>query len=160
MAYATGRFVVVVMPDARDPLELIPKMLAELRSGCHLVLCSRYEGGALAAGVPRRFALYQAIYRRAVRLLLGLDIPDSTYGFRAFSRTFVQALGITGRRFSVCSEITFKVILAGGRTVRVQGAQSGPMLQDQSRFTLGSELAGYAGTLLRASLHRAGLRWF
>ena len=125
MAYATGRFIVVVMPDARDPLELIPKMVSELRSGAHLVLCSRYgEGGG--SGVPRRFALYQSIYRRSVRALLGVDIPDSTYGFRAFSRTFVQALGITGRRFAVCSEITFKVILAGGRTVRVEGAPARP----------------------------------
>jgi glycosyltransferase involved in cell wall biosynthesis len=161
MAYATGRFIVVVMPDARDPLELIPKMVAELRSGAHLVLCSRYGDNALpAGGVPRRFAVYQSLYRRAIRTLLGVDIPDSTYGFRAFSRTFVQALGITGRRFSVCSEITFKVILAGGRTAWIQGAQSGPMVSEQSRFRLGNELAGYAGTLGRAALHRAGLRWF
>lgn len=161
MAYATGRFCVVVMPDARDPLELVPKMLAELRSGAHLVLCSRYgASGGADAGVPRRFVVYQAIYRRAIRALLGVDIADSTYGFRAFNRTFVQALGITGRRFAVCSEITFKVILAGGRTVRVEGAQSGPMIREQSRFRLGNELTGYAGTLARASLHRAGLRWF
>ncbi len=162
MAYATGRFVVVVMPDARDPLELIPKMLAELRSGAHLVLCSRYGDGdgEVESGVPRRFVLYQSLYRRAIRLLLGVDVPDSTYGFRAFSRTFVQALGITGRRFAVCSEITFKVMLAGGKTVRVQGAQTGPMVREQSRFRLGHELAGYARTLARASLHRLGLRWF
>jgi dolichol-phosphate mannosyltransferase len=162
MAYANGRFVVVVMPDARDPLELIPKMLVELRAGAHLVLCSRYGDGGQAAdrGIPRRFAVYQAIYRRAIRLLLGVDIPDSTYGFRAFSRAFVQALGITGRRFAVCSEITFKVILAGGRTVRVEGAQHGLMVREQSRFRLGNELAGYGSTLARASLHRAGLRWF
>ena len=161
MAYATGRFIVVVMPDARDPLELIPKMVGELRSGAHLVLCSRYgDDPSIAGGVPKRFALYQSLYRRAIRSLLGVDIPDSTYGFRAFSRTFVQALGITGRRFSVCSEITFKVILAGGRTARVEGAQSGPMVREQSRFRLGYELTGYAGTLARAALHRAGIRWF
>ena len=106
--------------------------------------------------IPRRFAVYQSLYRRAIRVLLGVDIPDSTYGFRAFSRTFVQALGITGRRFAVCSEITFKVILAGGRTVRVEGAQTGPMMREQSRFRLGNELTGYAGTLARAALHRAG----
>jgi dolichol-phosphate mannosyltransferase len=161
MAYATGRFVVVVMPDARDPLELIPKMLGELRSGAHLVLCSRYgDDDAATSGVPLRFAVYQSLYRRAIRALLGVDIPDSTYGFRAFSRTFVQALGITGRRFAVCSEITFKVILAGGRTTRVEGAQSGPMVREQSRFRLGHEFTSYAGTLGRAALHRAGLRWF
>lgn len=161
MAYSQGRFCVVVMPDARDPLDLIPEMLRELRGGAHLVLCSRFEAeGGGAANLPHRFVAYQSLYRRAVRALLGADIPDSTYGFRAFNRTFVQALGIAGRRFSVCSEITFKVLLAGGTTVRVQGAPTGPMLREQSKFRLGNELAGYALTLVRAALHRIGLRWF
>jgi glycosyltransferase involved in cell wall biosynthesis len=160
MAYSQGRFCVVLMPDARDPLELIPSMLAELRRGRHLVLCSRYEAQGGTRNLPTRFAVYQAIYRRAVRLVLRVDIPDSTYGFRAFNRTFVQALGITGRRFSVCSEITFKVLLAGGETARVRGGPTGPMLQSQNKFRLGNELFGYATTLLRAGLHRAGVRWF
>jgi glycosyltransferase involved in cell wall biosynthesis len=160
VAYASGRFCVVVMPDARDPLELVPKMLTELRGGAHLVLCSRYEAdGGRPRNLPWRFRAYQSIYRRAVRLALGADVPDSTYGFRAFNRTFVQALGLTGHRMSVCSEITFKVLLAGGVTKRLLGAPTGPMLSQQSKFRLGNELAGYAFMLGRAGLHRAGLRW-
>jgi hypothetical protein len=135
-------------------------MLAEMRAGAHLVLCSRFDDAGSAQNLPRRFVVYQRLYRGAIRLLLRVDIPDSTYGFRAFNRTFVQALGITGRRFSVCSEITFKVLLAGGKTVRVKGAPTGPMLREQHKFRLGNELAGYALTLLRAAAHRAGVRWF
>jgi dolichol-phosphate mannosyltransferase len=161
MAYAQGRFCVVVMPDARDPLELVPDMLKELRGGAHLVLCSRFEGGDEGTKLPRRFATYQSLYRRAIRVLLGVDIPDSTYGFRAFNRTFVQALGITGRRMSVCPEITFKVLLAGGNTVRVPGAPTSPMVAQQQKFRLGNELGGYGQTLMRAALHRRlGIRWF
>jgi glycosyltransferase involved in cell wall biosynthesis len=162
MAYAQGRFCVVVMPDARDPLDLVPKMLSELRDGAHLVLCSRYESpDGRISFLPRRFAVYQSLYRRAIRVLLGIDIPDSTYGFRAFNRTFVQALGITGRRLAVCSEITFKVLLAGGKTVRLPGAPTGPMVAQQQKFRLGNELGSYGQTLMRAALHRrAGIRWF
>lgn len=160
VAYSQGRFCVLVMPDARDPLELIPKMITELRRGSHLVLCSRYEEAVADANVPWRFRAYQTAYRRGVRLLLRVDIPDSTYGFRAFNRTFVQALGLSGRRMSVCSEITFKVLLAGGVTTRVAGAQAGPMLREQSKFRLGNELGGYALTLLRARLHQLGMSWF
>jgi dolichol-phosphate mannosyltransferase len=160
MAYAEGRFCVVLMPDARDPLDLIPKMVSELRDGAHLVLCSRFEPGQEALGLPKRFVMYQAIYRNAIKSLLRVNIPDSTYGFRAFNRTFVQALGITGRRLSACSEITFKVLLAGGRIERVTGVPTGPMTVGQSKFRLGHELGGYLLTLLRAVLHRAGLRWF
>jgi glycosyltransferase involved in cell wall biosynthesis len=160
VAYAEGRYCVVLMPDARDPLELIPKMLSELRGGAHLVLCSRFDTGAEDPGVPKRFVIYQSMYRRAIRVLLGVDIPDSTYGFRAFNRTFVQALGISGQRMSVCPEMTFKVLLAGGKTVRLPGAHTAPMVSEHTKFRLGHELTGYIRTLVRASLHRAGIRWF
>jgi glycosyltransferase involved in cell wall biosynthesis len=162
IAYAEGRFCVLVMADARDPLEVLPEMLKELRAGAHLVLCSRYEGDPAISQttVPARFRAYQAVYRRAIRMLLGFDIPDSTYGFRAFHRTFVTALGLSANRFAVCPEITFKVMLAHGTVVRVPGAQSGPTVRAQSKFRLRNELAGYALTLTRASLHRAGLHWF
>ena len=160
VAYSQGRFCVLVMPDARDPIELIPKMVAELRAGTHLVLCSRYEGHEISTHLPPRFVLYQTIYRRSIKLLLKVDIPDSTYGFRAFNRTFVQALGLTAPRMSVCSEITFKVLLAGGKVTRVPGRPTGPMVREHSKFRLGNELGGYALTLLRARLHRSGLSWF
>ena len=160
IAYAEGRYCVVLMPDARDPLELIPKMLSELRSGAHLVLCSRFDEAESDGDLPKRFVVYQAMYQRAIKLLLGVDIPDSTYGFRAFNRTFVQALGISGQRLAVCSEMTFKVMLAGGKTVRLPGRPTGPMVREQSKFRLGNELGGYLITLMRASLHRVGVRWF
>jgi glycosyltransferase involved in cell wall biosynthesis len=162
IAYAEGRFCAIVMPDARDPLEVLPTMLKELRGGAHLALCSRYEehDARTEVNVPMRFRAYQAIYRRAIRIMLGYDIPDSTYGFRAFHRTFVTALGLTAHRMAVCPEITFKVMLAGGKVVRVPGAQAGPMVRAQSKFSLPNELFGYAVMVFRASLHRVGLRWF
>ncbi len=161
VSYAQGRRCVVVMPDGRDPLELVPEMLKELQDGAHLVLCSRYDSNdSELASIPMRFRIYQAIYRRVIRQLLGASIPDSTYGFRAFNRTFVQALGMNSTRLSVCPEITFKVLLAGGTIARVSGTPTGPMIREHSKFRLQSELAGYVLTLLRATFHRLGLRWF
>jgi hypothetical protein len=82
-----------------------------------------YDGRDVpTSNLPRRLRWYQAVYRRAVRAALGVDVPDSTYGLRA---------GLTGHGMSVCSEVTFMVLLAGGET-RMLG---------------------------RAGLHRAGLRW-
>jgi dolichol-phosphate mannosyltransferase len=160
MAYAQGRFCAIVMPDARDPLEVLPKMLGELRKGAHLVLCSRFEAGSDDGDVPVRFRVYQSVYRRAIRVALGYDIPDSTYGFRAFHRPFVQALGLQAHSFAVCPEITFKVLLAGGKVERVPGAQAAPTLAAADKFRLHNELLGYGVTLARAALHRLGLRWF
>jgi hypothetical protein len=34
------------------------------------------------------------------------------------------------------------------------------MVREHTKFRLDHELAGYVLTLLRASLHRAGVRWF
>ena len=135
-------------------------MLAELRKGTHLVLCSRFEDKAARRSVPSRFRAYQSVYRRAIRAVLGEDIPDSTYGFRGFNRTFVLALGLTARSMAVCPEITFKVLLAGGVISRVPGSPSGPTLHEQSKFRLRNELGGYVRVLGRAGLHRLGLRWF
>ena len=160
LAYAQGRHCFLVMPDARDPLEQLPKMLMELRHGTHLVLCSRFEDAAGVRSVPLRFVVYQGVYRRAIRVVLGRDIPDSTYGFRGFNRTFVLALGLTARSMAVCPEITFKVLLAGGTISRVAGARTGPTLHEQSRFRLRNELGGYVRVLGRAGLHRLGARWF
>lgn len=160
MAYAQGRHCFLVMPDARDPLEQLPRMLLELRRGSHLVLCSRFEDAAGARSVPRRFRIYQAVYRRAIRAVLGVDMPDSTYGFRGFNRTFVLALGLSARSMAVCPEITFKVLLAGGTISRVPGARTGPTLHEQSRFSLRNELGGYVRVLGRAGIHRLGVRWF
>ena len=160
MAYAQGRHCFIVMPDARDPLEQLPTILDRLRRGTHLVLCSRFEDTAGPRSVPRRFRAYQSVYRHAIRAVLGEDIPDSTYGFRGFNRTFVLALGLTARSMAVCPEITFKVLLAGGEVERVPGLPSGPTLQTQSRFSLRNELGAYAMVLARAGLHRRGVRWF
>ena len=78
-----------------------------------MVICSRYVTGT-APAVSRRYQAYQRIYRGAIRILLGREITDSTNGFRAFDRVFVQAIGLSSNRFSVCPEMTFKATLAGG----------------------------------------------
>jgi glycosyltransferase involved in cell wall biosynthesis len=161
LAYAQGHHCFIVMPDARDPLGVLPDMLGALRRGTHLVLCSRFEDKAGERALPSRFRLYQRLYRRAIRAVLGEDIPDSTYGFRGFNRTFMLALGLTAQSFAVCPEITFKVLLAGGDVQRVPGVPTGPMLETQGKFRLRNELGSYALVLARAGLHKRGwLRWF
>jgi len=82
-----------------------------------------YDGRDVpTSNLPRRFRWYRAVCRRAVRAAPGVDVPSSIYGFRA---------GLTGHGMSVCSEVTLKVLLAGGET-RMLG---------------------------RAGLQRPGLRW-
>ena len=159
-AYANARYVIVLSADGSDPIELIPEMLSQLRSGAQLVVCSRYEGNENLSLVGRRYRVYQRWYRRSIRLLLGQRINDSTNGYRGFDRRFAMALGLSSRRFSICPELTFKTLLANGQIAYVGGQPRRRPDSGVEKFQLPHELIGYLFVLTRASLHRAGLRWF
>jgi glycosyltransferase involved in cell wall biosynthesis len=160
MAHATGTYCMFMSADGLDPVELLPEFLKRLRAGAQHVQCSRYIRPEDAATVPSRFRVYQSIYRWLVRVLLRESIKDSTYGFRAFDRVFVQALGVTSNRFNLCPEITFKVLLGGGKLEYVPGHPLPYRAGGSSKFELPNETFGYAYVLFRAWLHRLGLFWF
>jgi len=159
LAHATGRFAAVVAADGENPVELLPEMLSQARAGAQLVQCSRYSTPGDDAHVPGVFKFYQQVYRLLVRVFLGQTLPDSTYGFKLFDRVLVLALGTVSNRFNLSPEITFKMLLAGGKVVFVRGFRR-PRKLGTSKFRLHRELDGFLLVLLRASLHRVGLVWF
>jgi dolichol-phosphate mannosyltransferase len=160
MAYASGPYCAILSSDGNDPVELLPTFLNKLRGGAQLVQCSRYNRREDARTVSLRYRIYQRIYRTAIRLLLGRKIQDSTYGFRAFNRNYIQALGTSGNRFNVCPEMTFKVLLSGGSIEYVPGKQLSRRRGGSQKFRLPFEVVGYASVLFRAALYRVGLPWF
>jgi glycosyltransferase involved in cell wall biosynthesis len=160
LAHSSGRYCALVAADGNDPVELIPKMVSELRDGNQLVICSRYTGTAGGDPTDSRYRIYQTVYRRAIRALLGQEINDSTNGFRAFDRAFMQSMGLSSTKFSVCPEMTFKTLLSGGAIAYVPGQ---PLLgpgEGSEKFKLRHEIFGYGLVLVRSALHRAGVRWF
>ncbi len=160
LAHSTGRYCSLVAADGSDPVELIPKMVAELRKGHQLVICSRYIDPQHGLSAYSRYRLYQMLYRRAIRVLLGQEITDSTNGFRAFDRAFMQSMGLSSTKFSVCPEMTFKALLSGGAIAYVPGQATIVLGEGSEKFKLRHEIVGYGLVLLRSALHRAGLRWF
>ena len=160
LAYASGRYCAVVSADGYDPVELLPVFVNKLRQGVQLVQCSRYIREQDARSVRFRFRFFQGVYRLATRLLLGVSITDTTNGFRAFDRNFVLALGLFSGRRNVFPEITFKVLLAGGKIDYIPGKEHHTERQERGKFKLRHEILGYAAVLLRAALHRWGMAWF
>ena len=160
VAHASGRYCVLVAPDGIDPVELIPKMVGQLRAGKQLVICSRYAEDDNPMGVAPRYRLYQRLYRRAIRIGLGREITDSTNGFRGFDRQFCQTIGLSSNRFAVCPEMTFKILLADGEIGYLSGQPLPEPGAASEKFKLPNEVLGYALVLARATLHRAGLPWF
>lgn len=161
IAHASGRYCAVVSADGSDPIQLLPEMLKRLRAGATMAICSRYIRPEDRRSVGLTYRLYQELYRRAIRLLLGREVTDSTYGFRAFNRTHILELGLSANRFNIFPEMTFKVLESGGTVEFVPGAQQPVGIGGSEKFKLPNEILGYAGVLARASMHRAGVaRWF
>jgi len=161
MAHAVGRYCAIVSADATDPVDLLPQMLRLLRGGATMTVCSRYLRHEDALRVGATYRLYQIIYRTGIKLLLGREVADSTYGFRAFNRQYIQALGTSSNRFNIFPEMTFKVLESGGTIEYIPGAQQPVGVGGSEKFKLPNEILGYAAVLVRAALHRAGaLRWF
>lgn len=159
LAHANGRFAVIVAADGGNPVELLPEMLMHARKGAQLVQCSRYTTEEDARAVPATFRTYQSVYRLIVRALVGRSLPDSTYGFKMFDRVLALALGATSNRFNLCPEITFKILLAGGKVVFLPGKRR-PRQTGAGKFRLYRELDGFLYVAVRAGLHRAGWLWF
>jgi hypothetical protein len=158
LACSNSQYVVLVSPSGEDDLSKIREMLPQLRQGAQLAQATRYLNPADARRVKILFRLYQALYRFCIRVLLGLAVSDSTYGFKMFDRVFIQSLGINRNGFSLCPEITVKSLLAGGKVVYVPSAMH--PVPGSSPFKLSREGIGYFLVVFRAFLHRLGLLWF
>ena len=161
MAFANGRYCALVSSDGMDPVELLPDFIKHLRAGTQLVQCTRYFREGDTKNIPQAYRAYQTIYRKAVAWLLGESISDTTYGFRAFDRIFIQALGTSSKRFNICPEMTLKVLLSGGKIEYLPG-QPKPFREGGSaKFQLPSEIWGYVFVVVRAALHKWRIfRWF
>jgi glycosyltransferase involved in cell wall biosynthesis len=160
MAHSSGRYCAVISADGTDPVDLLPKMLDRLRAGATMVICSRYIRTEDTRKVGLRYRVYQLVYRAAIKALLGREVTDSTYGFRAFNRIHVLELGLSANRFNIFPEMTFKVLESGGAIDSLPGAQQPLGVGGSEKFKLPNEILGYAAVLVRAAFHRAGLRWF
>jgi glycosyltransferase involved in cell wall biosynthesis len=161
MAHATGRYCAIVSGDGTDPVDLLPDMLKRLRAGAAMAICSRYIREEDERRIGRVYRLYQRIYRGAAKALLRQEVTDSTYGFRAFNRLYIQALGTSSNRFNIFPEMTFKVLASGGTIEYLAGAPQPVGVGGSEKFKLPNEIFGYAAVLARAALHRSGLvRWF
>lgn len=159
LACAMGRYCLLVAADGAHPIEMLPTYLSEARKGAQLVQCSRYERPEDHQNIPSKFKLYQALYRKLVRLLLGWDIHDPTCSFKLVDRIYLMAVGIRSNGLHVVPEIAFKVKLSGGKIVFVPGSQSFRQ-RGISQFRFIREAACYDYVLFRAWLHRMGLPWF
>ena len=151
-----GKVAVVVMADGVDPLETaVPQFCDKiLLEGCHLVLLSRYAVPSDSDSIPFTYKFFQSGFRLLTRYGLGIPFPDTTYAFRAFDTDFVRKLGLKSEGFEISPEVTFKVVLAGGKVGEVSGRQT-RRLRGKSKFRFLRAFRGY-GRVVSECLY---LRW-
>jgi len=158
IAYSTSHYVVLVSPYGNDDISIINLMLKKIRKGCQVVQVtskfSRTEGDRKQV----MFNFYRLIYRYLVRILVGVKIKNATNSYKMFDRVFVQAIGLTRNTYSICPEITIKVLLAGGKLKYLTSkSRAAPIDTD---FKIYREGVNYFWLLMRGFMHRLGILWF
>lgn len=159
LAYSTSRYAVLVSPYGVDDISIINKMLSIIRKGVQVVQATRYSNPKHSKTVQWKFRMYQDVYRLLTRVLLGLKVSDSTYGFKMFDRIFIQSLGLTQNSRAISPEITLKGLLSGGKIEYVSaGIKEG---QIGAKFKLEKDGPGYLWLLVRGFLHKTNsILWF
>ena len=105
--YSKCPFVAVMDADFQHPPEVLPKMLEKLKSGCDLVIASRYTEGGRIQGWP----LYRRIISLGAIFLAHLLLPetrvssDPVSGFFAFRRDKVDPATITTNGYKALVDI-------------------------------------------------------
>lgn len=158
IAYSTSRYVVLLSPYGYDDFSIITPMLHKIRKGFQVIQAISELPKADRSRRQVMFTAYRLIYRFLAKTLIGVEIRSATNSFKMFDRVFVQALGITQNGYSICPEITFKVLLAGGAVEYfTSNAEVAPI---DVNFKLWKEGINYFRLLIRGFLHRIGLLWF
>lgn len=159
IAHAQGRMGVVVMGDGVDPIETIPEFKKRiLDEGNHLALLSRYMAPEDSHTIPLAYKICHSGFRFCSRLLIGIELKDMTYAYRAFDLSYVKNLNLESRGFEISPEITLKTHLYGGRICEIKGSQ-GRRIKGESKFTFTKSGPGYVRILLKAFLYRLTRKW-
>jgi dolichol-phosphate mannosyltransferase len=126
-AYRAGHAVgiargydVMIQIDAdlsHDPADL-PRLLAAVDRGADLALGSRYTPGGSVPNWPKHRLALSVAGNRYAAFCLGLDVHDTTAGYRAYRASILDAIDFdsthsTGYGFQI--EMTYRVRNAGGR---------------------------------------------
>ena len=113
---ARAKLIAVMDADLQHPPEVLPKVLEKLRSGCDVVVASRYVKGGGVEGL----SLWRRILSRGATVLAHISLPragcvaDPLSGYFAFKRDVVHGIKLNPVGYKVLLEV-----LAKGRYTKV-----------------------------------------
>lgn len=98
ISQANAAVIVVTMADGSDDPQAIDDLVRLVERGCAIAAASRYMPGGQQIGGPRIKRLLSKNASRILRIALGLGTHDSTNSFKAYSKEFLDAVGIESDR--------------------------------------------------------------
>jgi glycosyltransferase involved in cell wall biosynthesis len=141
------KIVVVTMADGSDDPRVIDDLIRLVERGCSLAAASRYMAGGQQIGGPRFKKFLSKNASRALWLVLGVGTHDSTNSFKAYSKVFIDKVGIeSDKGFEVGLELVAKAHRHGEMVAEVPTIWIDRMI-GESNFQLRRWLPQY-------------LRWF
>lgn len=106
---STSEIVVITMADGSDDPRAIDDLIRLVERGCAVASASRYMAGGQQIGGPRFKKFLSKNASRALWLVLGVGTHDSTNSFKAYSKKFINEVGIeSDRGFEVGIELVAK----------------------------------------------------
>lgn len=91
---SSAKVLVVTMADGSDDPRVVEEMVRLVERGCDLVSASRYMPGGQQIGGPRLKKFLSRNASRLLRVVLGIGTHDSTNSYKAYSKAFVESVGV------------------------------------------------------------------
>lgn len=106
---SASEVVVITMADGSDDPREIDDLIRLVERGCAVASASRYMAGGQQIGGPRFKKFLSKNASRALWLVLGVGTHDSTNSFKAYSKKFIDEVGIeSDKGFEVGIELVAK----------------------------------------------------
>jgi glycosyltransferase involved in cell wall biosynthesis len=106
--FAEAKGSIIVMGDADDTYDFsqLDELIRPLEQGYDMVLGNRFTGGLAPGAMPwaHRY-IGSPIINLLIRRFIGVRVGDSQSGFRAFTRTAYQRLGLRSGGMELASEM-------------------------------------------------------
>lgn len=114
IAVARGEFVIMADGDGSYDFSHIPRFLAQLRSGCDLVIGNRFAGGIQPGAMPALHRYFGNPFLTFMgRLIFGSPVGDFHCGIRGFRRVAAGQLELRTTGMELATEMIVKATLHG-----------------------------------------------